>query len=504
MIKNKHLIPKLVCLITCFQVGTSFSQVISNQGAFVSVGGTTVLSTNTIINNATGTFSNNGTLNVSTVNNAGTFQGNGIYNLSQNIYNAGTFNSGTSTFNYVGNGAQTISTLQYYNLNVLQTTVRNVTLSDTGKIGIKNSFTPDTIATTYIVTGTTLNFNGTSTQNVPLFNYNNLEVDNVSGANLTGTTSVENSLKVTNGFLGSYGNLTLLSTVNQTAEIDGSGNGDVLGLVKIQRYIPSGFGYRFVSAPFQEITVNEFSDEVDLASSFTSFYRYNENLTSSGWQDYTDTNGILNPMEGYSVNFGSSNSPKTIELTGVVNNGILNSTWFNHNYTYTKGYNLVGNPYPSTIDWNIASGWNRTNVDNALYFFNASAIDQFTGTYSTYINGISSDGIASNLIASMQGFFIRVTDGTYPVSASLQINNNARVNNTQTTFHRQSIRNTRPLIRLETKYTGDPRHADPTVIYIDDMASEIFDENLDALKINNTDLHTPSLFSFLPMKRSYQ
>ena len=50
--------------------------------------------------------------------------------------------------------------------------------------------------------------------------------------------------------------------------------------------------------------------------------------------------------------------------------------------TYTKGFNLVGNPYPSAIDWDAASGWTKTNIDNAVYYFKASATDQYGGTYS--------------------------------------------------------------------------------------------------------------------------
>ncbi len=52
-------------------------------------------------------------------------------------------------------------------------------------------------------------------------------------------------------------------------------------------------------------------------------------------------------------------APLTLDLTDTVNNGSVTVTLYNHNYTYTKGMNLVGNPYPSAIDWNAASGWTR-------------------------------------------------------------------------------------------------------------------------------------------------
>jgi hypothetical protein len=77
-------------------------------------------------------------------------------------------------------------------------------------------------------------------------------------------------------------------------------------------------------------------------------------------------------MEGYAVNFGSSSSPITFDVTGVVNNGTLSTTIFNHDNLYTRGFSLVGNPYPSPVDWDSPSGWTRINIDNALYYFEAS------------------------------------------------------------------------------------------------------------------------------------
>ncbi len=471
------------------------AQAVCNNNAFISIENGTVLTANIILNHNPGTVSNNGTLTVSTLNNAGAVQGNGIFNIVQNIYNSGSFIPGTSSFNYTGNGAQKICAMDYYNLSVNSNGIRNITLSDSGTIGVKNNFDPDLSTTSYLIQGSLIKFDGATAQNAPAFSYYNLEVENLTGVTLTGSATVKNSIKVSSGNFDSNGNLTMLSDATNTAEIDGSGTGDVLGSVTVQRYLPSGFGYKHISSPFQAATVNELSQEVDLNSTFTSVYRYNENLISSGWLNYTSPTGVLNPLEGYSANFGGSSSAKTIELSGVVNNGVITSALFNHNYTYTKGFNLVGNPYPSTIDWNIPGGWNRTNIDNALYFFNASSTDQFAGTYSSYINGVSSDGIASNLIASMQGFFIHVTDGAYPVSASLEINNNARINNTQASYHRQVQVKNKALVRLEAKYSDLMIAGDPTVIYFDEESTTGFEADLDALKIKNTDPFSPSLYS---------
>ncbi|MCK7536872.1 MAG: hypothetical protein MZV63_40895 [Marinilabiliales bacterium] len=89
---------------------------------------------------------------------------------------------------------------------------------------------------------------------------------------------------------------------------------------------------------------------MDLASSFPLFYRYDESRTSSGWVAYATGTLPLNPMEGYAVNFGATALPWTVDVTGVVNNGSLSVTLYNHGNTYTDGFNLVGNPYPHQSD----------------------------------------------------------------------------------------------------------------------------------------------------------
>jgi hypothetical protein len=84
-----------------------------------------------------------------------------------------------------------------------------------------------------------------------------------------------------------------------------------------------------------------------LADPFPAFYMYNENSTTSGWVTYIDPAGVLNPMQGYAVNFGDTDPPIVFDVTGVVNNGSQSATLYNHNNTYSQGFNLIGNPYPS-------------------------------------------------------------------------------------------------------------------------------------------------------------
>jgi fibronectin-binding autotransporter adhesin len=330
----------------------------------------------------------------------------------------------------------------------------------------------------------------------------NLTINNSAGVILQGPLSVTGIVKAANGNLTSGGNLTLVSTASQTALIDGAGTGDVLGDVTMQRYLSTSIGYKYVSSPFSNTTVAAFTPFLPASSAIPSFYSYDEDnhrdssgvaLYQSGWVAYSS--GSLFPMSGYAANFGSALSAKTISITGIVNNGSKSVTLYNHDRKYTKGFNLVGNPYPSPIDWDAASGWTKTNIDNALYYFNASTSDQYEGSYSTYINGISSDGSATNIIPSMQGFFVHVSDGASPVTGTLALKNSVRVTDMTHPFIKSSEINSIPLIRLSAGFSNDTASRDPMVIYFDDKASDKFDSKLDALKLMNTAEKAPNFYA---------
>ena len=324
--------------------------------------------------------------------------------------------------------------------------------------------------------------------------FNNLTIDPGSTTTITTPGQSLNGILLCNGTLNAYGNITLISTASQTALIDGSGTGEVIGNVTIQRYLTSGFGYKYFSSPFQAAIVRELGDNIKLQDPFPPIYRYDESRTASGWVSYIDSLGILNPMQGYAVNFGSTEAPIIFDVSGVVNNGSLSTTLYNHNNPYSIGFNLVGNPYPSPIDWDASLGWTRINVDNALYYFEASSTDQYGGSYVTYLNGVSSNGLATNLIPSMQGFFVHITDGTWPVTGTLAINNNVRVTDLSHPLIKSDT-NSRSLIRLTVEFADDTLSVDPVVIYFDEKATDKFDGQLDALKLMNTDIMVPNLYT---------
>jgi hypothetical protein len=388
--------------------------------------------------------------------------------------------------------------------------VRNITIENgssltvsSGTIRISGSVTNNG---TFTASDGNVVFTGSTAQSAGpgVFSGNtvkNLTVNNPAGVTLLGPLIVRGVVLVQNGTLASDGNLTLLSDATQTALIDGSGTGSVTGNVTMQRYLASGFGYKYISSPFQSATVNELGDDMDLSYIFPLFYRFDENSSYSGWIDYTTGSDPLNPLAGYAVNFGELAGPETIDITGVVSDGSYSITLYNHDSLFTEGFNLVGNPYPSPVDWN-AAGWTKTNIDNALYYFRASTTDQYGGTYSSYVNGVSSEpGVATNIIPSMQGFFVHVSDGTYPVTGTLGTTNSVRVNDLTHPFLKSAGALGPPLIRATAAFTDDVTSADHTVIYFDNAAEKSFDWNYDAMKLFNTDMMVTNFYSVLPEGR---
>jgi hypothetical protein len=97
--------------------------------------------------------------------------------------------------------------------------------------------------------------------------------------------------------------------------------------------------------------------------------------------------------------------------------------------TAVEGFNLVGNPYPSSINWDTYSTTTPTagiyapNVGNTIYTLNPSNKGYASYVAGTGGNGASTNG-GSNYIASGQGFFVVASTGS---SSSLTFNETAKI-----------------------------------------------------------------------------
>lgn len=91
------------------------------------------------------------------------------------------------------------------------------------------------------------------------------------------------------------------------------------------------------------------------------------------------------------------------------------------------GSNQLGNPYPSSIDWKAATGWNRTSLQQiaggySVWLWNDTAKNY--GVYnSSSIGDMGTLGV-TRYIAPTQGFFVQAAQ-----SGTISMNNNVRVHN---------------------------------------------------------------------------
>ncbi|GAC1559926.1 MAG: hypothetical protein NVS3B13_27620 [Mucilaginibacter sp.] len=149
------------------------------------------------------------------------------------------------------------------------------------------------------------------------------------------------------------------------------------------------------------------------------------------------------------------------------------------------GYNLVGNPYASSIDWNTFSATSSTagiygpNVSGTIYIYNVAS-----KMYATYNGGVGTNG-GANIIPSGQGFFVRTT----ATGAALTFNESAKTN-VQYSGPTQSTGNTLLLstapvaanvlqyIRLEM--AKDSVNKEETVLVMNNAAKDGFVENEDS------------------------
>ncbi len=183
----------------------------------------------------------------------------------------------------------------------------------------------------------------------------------------------------------------------------------------------------------------------------------------------------------------------TLSTTGLLNQGqITVADWFtpaSPTLSYTaaspatiKGYNLVGNPYPSTINWDTfqtgstTTGIYGSSVSNKIY-----VLDPITKTYGSYIagfGGVGSATFATNVIASGQGFFV-VTTAT---GAKLIFNETAKTaaQPTGPTLLLGAPVNTQTNRYLRLEMGQSATINDQTLIRFDNQATLAYDTNIDA------------------------
>jgi hypothetical protein len=389
--------------------------------------------------------------------------------------------SGTTTFNNLTLNAGASLTITGGTLNI------EGTISGTGTI---------------TSSGGTIGFTGTSAQTIPsgLFTSNqiqNLTINNSAGVSLSGTLNLINTLTLTSGTFATNNNLTLISTSGATASIAQIQSGaDITGNVNAQRYVPAvNRQFRMFSPSVASFTFSQLIDDMFISGpggstngfdnsllNANTIYTYKEDNigTARGWQGITNITNSLAAGKGalifirgdrslgspawYTPPFPSQNSV-TLDVNGTVNKGDISPTitYTNTGVATADGWNLVGNPYPSPIDWSLVT---KSNLGSFYYAFNPSS--------SSYI---SNNG--SNFIANGQAFFVQATSA----SPSITFTESSKTSSTPTNYFKSN-----PEI-LQANLIQDSLHSDLMWVEFKSGASLNYLPVEDAVKFPNSGLN---------------
>jgi hypothetical protein len=223
----------------------------------------------------------------------------------------------------------------------------------------------------------------------------------------------------------------------------------------------------FVSSPVSGATAALFGAGV--AEKYTE--------SSSSWVTLTASE-VLETASGYRI---GGTSPASVTFQGMFNTADLtrsNLSYSGGSQPGSKGLNLLGNPYPSAIQWEQGS-WDRTNLDYAVYVWSDYKYVSWNGSIGSLQDGI---------IPAMQGFYVKCN----AAGASLKIPSGARLHSSEP-FYKTTDAVTN-MLTMKIMNTTDMSHYDEAFVHILAGSTSGFDSNHDAWKLAGNTAH-PQIFT---------
>ena len=182
----------------------------------------------------------------------------------------------------------------------------------------------------------------------------------------------------------------------------------------------------------------------------------------------------------------NNNIAKQIVYKGVLNCGII-SIPITANPALpvtTQGWNFVGNPYPSAIDWETftLSGINPTIYEWSPELENYQIYQQ---------GGISLNG-GKSIILPAEGFFVKALKDQ---NANLSFSNSNRVHSTFITSKQKAVVGN----SLVLKVSNVGGFNDEMMVRFDAGATMEYEDNLDAVKKISNSTKVPQMYSITPV-----
>lgn len=355
----------------------------------------------------------------------------------------------------------------------------------------------------------TITCDGTSAQSVCGGSMNNLTINNAAGVTLTTQTKVSSTLTLSNGILYTGDALILLSNANQSARIAPITAGSISGKVTVHRFVTGGADrrqWRFLASPVENVSlINSWQDSIHITGIGTggtacpsptrnsngfdvtqtnspSVYTFNE--VNNSWDAIANTTATnLTTGTGYRVfirgsrkdgcNILANTVYNTSDVTLVTKgNIIVGDKTVSVTNTKTSGWNLLGNPYASAIDWGN-DAWQAAmdpKISRTIYIWNPA-----TNSYSSWNPVAGGINNGSNIIASGQAFFVCVSNST-----SLTFKESYKSPDQSTSIFGKSSRQNNLKLQL-----FDTAVLDEAIVYSVTGATNSFDKLYDGYKLDN-------------------
>lgn len=135
-------------------------------------------------------------------------------------------------------------------------------------------------------------------------------------------------------------------------------------------------------------------------------YKYDASQNPSTYVQVGSSN-FMEIGRGYFIRSDNDSGVLTRTFNGMVNNGSIDEPIY-HN-SATDNFNLIGNPYPSALDWIKFHADNSNVLNGTMYYWNQSFVgpDNLASDYIDFNStGSSVPGTTGN-IASGQGIFVK-------------------------------------------------------------------------------------------------
>lgn len=382
-----------------------------NSGSYSSTNDVTFSNSTTISGPSATTFNNviiTGTLTGHLTN----------FNVTGNWTNNGTFNNNTGKVTFSGTTAISgASTNSFANVDITGTLT-----APAGNMNISKNFNN---SGTFNHNNGTLTFNGAVAQTIQGANtFYNLTINNTVGgvAVTSGAQNLISTLTLTNGAFNTNNALTLVSNASATARIAAITGGSITGNITQQRHIASAStSWRQIGSAVSGQTLANWYDNFAMCG-FTgvpgcggtgitnSVYSYDETqagVKEIGWAGATDIINTIGVGQGFMVMIGNAGANIDMNVTGTTNTGSISLpvTWTNTGSPANDGWNLVANPYPSNIDWELINP-STTNISATISIWNPSSQN-----YAQYTAGGPDPGPNGGrpFINSTQAFWVQAT-----------------------------------------------------------------------------------------------